>query len=199
VNQPLYPYIGTARDPGPLTSRYGVVPPDRRSWHGRLALGAVILLIGAILIGCDADPIEEVDVGDVTEGGQATILPGDETLSLTGEVQEILTESALTVTDEGSEDPLLVLVTPATIVNGTAVTLGGPAGGIGQILPPEGTLQVMGTIETFDSVALADRFGIVLNEELFASWEGEPVLIAEQVETSIPDGDLPAETGLESE
>ncbi len=105
----------------------------------------------------------------------------------------------MTVTDERSEEPLLVLLTPATIVNGTAVTLGGPTVDLVQLISPEGALRIVGTIDTFNSVALAERLGIVLNEDLFAPWEGDPVLVADQIDTFDLDAGLAAETGLESE
>ena len=205
MNRPHYQQLDPAPDPreGSGSDPPEEVPADRRSWSGPIvvaAVAAVMVISGAFLLtGCAADPIEEVDVGDVTQDGQASVRPEDETVSLSGEVDEILTESALTVTDEQSEEPLLVLLTPATIVNGTAVTLGGPAGGLAQLIPPEGTLQLVGTIDTFDSVALAERLGIVLNDDLFAPWEGDPVLIAKQVDTFDPDAGLAADTGLESE
>lgn len=200
MNRPLYQRIDPARDTG---EGLGPDPPGgtplaRRScggWIVALTVTATILVAGAFLLtGCSAEPIEEVGVEDVTEDGQA-VHPEDETVSLTGEVDEILTESAVTVTDERSEEPLLVLLTPATIVNGMAVTPGGQPGGIGQVISPEGTLQIIGTIDTFDSLALAEQLGIVLNEELFAPWEGDPVLIAAQVETFDPVADLAADTG----
>lgn len=203
MNQPLHPPIQPAPDPGgPRPPAPDAdLPPARRSWSGRLSKVAVAALATTLLIltGCDADPVEEVDVADVAEDGQATGLPEGGTVSLTGDVHEILTESALTVTGERSEDPLLVLLTPATIVNGAAVTLGGQPQGLAQVVPSEGMLQVIGTIDTFDSVALAERLGIVLNEELFSPWDGDRVLIAEQVDTFDVDGGPAAETGLESE
>ena len=200
MNQPLFPPIDPARGPGGHQSLDSDrdLPPDRRFGSGWLLAGGVAILLvvaGAFLLtGCDAQPVEEVDVGEVTEDGQATELPEDKIVSLSGEVKEVLTESALTVTDEQSEEPLLVLLTPATIVNGTAVTLGGQPGGLAQLIPPEGTVRFVGTIDTFDSVALAERLGIVLNEELFAQWEGDPVLIAQQVDTLDAEAEPAAET-----
>lgn len=204
MNQPRYHIdplraLGEPQPPDPSDD----VPPDRRSWNDRLsvvAATAVILVAGAFfLTGCGADPVEEVAVGDVTENGQATTPPEDETVSLSGDVDEILTESALTVTDTRSEEPLLVLLTPATIVNGTAATLGGQTGSLAQIIPPDGTLQLIGTVDTFDSVALAERLGIVLNDDLFAPWDGQPVFIADQVETFDIGGELAADPDTEAE
>ena len=203
MNQPVYPPTERVphpgRDPGPDPPTTG--PPGRllSTWLV-VAVVVAFVLIGTafVLLGGGADPIEEVAVDDVTEGGAAMASGGDETVSLTGEVDEILTESALTVTGGGSGGPLLVLLTPATIVNGTATTLGGQPGGIAGVVPPEGTVQLVGTVDTFDSDALAERLGIVLNDELFAPWQGEPVLIAGQVETFDPDAD-PATTSLASD
>lgn len=160
-----------------------------------LIVAAVVLVAGAFVVaGCDADPVEEVDVADVTEeDGPASAPPEDEAVTLSGNVVEILTETALTVTDEQSAEPLLVLLPPTAMVNGTTWTLGAQPG-LAQIIPPEATLQLFGTIETFDSAELAERLGIVLNEELFAPWEGESVLIAQQVDTFDPEGDVAAET-----
>ena len=62
-----------------------------------------------------------------------------------------------------------------------------------------GQRPTVGTIETFDSVVLAERLGIVLNEELFAPWEGDPVLIADLVETFTLDAAPTADTDLGSE
>lgn len=197
VNQPLFPPSHPTRDTGRPLPRdpNGDVPPARRSWW----ILALVTVAAFVLTGCDSEPVEEVGVGDVTGNGQASVQPEDGSVSLSGEVAEILTESALTITDEGSEGPLLVLLTPATIVNGTAVTLGGQPGGLAQVLPSEATLQFVGTIETFDSGVLAERLGIVLNDELFAPWEGDPVLIAEMVETFTLDAAPAADTNLGSE
>jgi hypothetical protein len=193
--QPADPSADPRRDlgPGPPIDD----PPERRSWTGwlvGLAIVVVIAVAGAlVLTGCAAEPVEEVDVADVTED-QPAASREDETVSLTGDVDEILTESALTVTDAQSEEPLLVLLTPMTTVNGTTVTLGGQPGGVAQVIPPEGTLQLVGTIDTFDSATLSEQLGIVLNDELFAPWDGEPVLITQQVETFDPDADAAAAT-----
>jgi hypothetical protein len=203
VNQPLYHQVDPTRVPGgrPEADPTHDHSPEHRPWGvwiGVMAVAAVIVVLGAVfLVGGAADPIEEVAIADVTKDAEPAAQPEGQTVMLSGDVGEILTESALTVTDEGSDETLLVLLTPATIVNGTAPILGGQPGGIGQVIPPAGTLQVFGTIDTFDSGALAERFGIVLNPELFASWEGDPVLIADQVETFAPDADLAAGLGSE--
>ncbi len=205
MNQPLYqptdPSGVPRRDRAPGPS--GDIPPDDRSRTGRiiaLAIVGTLVVAGAFLVvGCSAEPVEEVDVADVTEDGPAAASPGDETVSLAADVEEILTESALTVTDQQGGDPLLVLLTPMTIVNGTTVTLGGQPGGLAQVIPPEGTLQLVGTIDTFDATALAERLGIVLNDELFAQWDGDPVLIAQQVDTFASDAGATADPSPGSE
>jgi len=202
VNHSRYRHIDPAQGPGGSPPFDSNEQADRRSWSRRfpvVAATAVILVAGAFsLAACDADPVEDVAVGDVTENGQATIPPEDETVSLSGDVVEILTESALTLTDEQSEEPLLVLLTPATMVNGTTPTLGGQPG-LAQVIPPEGTVQLVGTIDTFDSAELAERLGIVLNDELFAEWDGQPVFIADQVDTFDPDAELTADPESGSE
>lgn len=192
------PALAPGTGPEPPSER----PPAHRPRRGRMLLAVVTaaLLVagGPVLAGCDADPVEEVDVADVTEEDAASVPPEDDTVSLSGEVVEILTESALTVADEQSDDPLLILLPPTAMVNGTTWTLGAqPA--LAQVIPPEATLQLLGTIETFDSAELAERLGIVLNEELFAPWEGESILIAQQVDTFDPENDVEAEASPEAE
>lgn len=151
------------------------------AWAAIAVIVALFVVIGVFLFmtaQAPADPIEEVGVADVAD--DAAIASGD-SVDVAAEVEELLTEQAMTIRDDEGGEPLLVLVPPTALVNGMGPGTG--AAPAGQFLPSEGFVQVLGTVESFDRAAMADELGIVLNEELFASREGQPVIVADQIET----------------
>ena len=142
-----------------------------------LLVSAVLLSLG--LMACE--PAEETAVEEVLESPAAVMGEG---VTVSGEVDTLLTERALTIRDEGSGDPLLVLVRPTAIMNG--INPAGVLEPVGQIVRSGDTVQIIGTVESFDREAMAEDLGMVLNEELFDAWDGSEVLIADQLDVSIP-------------
>ena len=167
--------------------------PARTSWGFWAMVAIVVIAIAlgaAFLVGQGAgDPAEEVAVADVVDDSPGPEI--QEPVVVEGEVGEFLTDRAMTLTDPGAGEPLLVLVRQTAMING----VGYPGGmvPIDQIVPPERPVQVLGVTQTFDRERMADDLGIVLNEELFETWQGGRVLLAEQIDIVVDATPLPSE------
>jgi hypothetical protein len=146
----------------------------------RLLLVPAVLLT-LVLVACE--PAQETAVDEVLESPASMMGQG---VTVSGEVDTLLTERALTLRDEGSGGQLLVLVRPTAIMNGINPT--GVLEPVGQIIQSGDTVQIIGTVDQFEREAMAEDLGMVLNEELFASWDGGEVLVADQLDVSIPAG-----------
>jgi hypothetical protein len=147
----------------------------KRIWL--LLVPALLLSLG--LLACE--PAEETAVEEVLQSPASVM---GESVTVSGLVDTLLTERALTISDEGSGDPLLVLVQPTAVLNGINPT--GVLEPVGQIVRSGDTVQIIGTVESFDREAMAEDLGMVLNEELFDPWEGSEVLVADQLDVAIP-------------
>jgi hypothetical protein len=175
----------------------GVSPPEERpggtSWGlwATVAIIVIVIAVGAaLLVGQGAgDPAEEVAVADIADD---TSEPDtDESLVVEGQVDEFLTDRAMTLTDPNTDEPLLVLVRQTAMING----IGYPGGmvPIDQIVSSDRPVQILGTVQTFDRERMAEELGIVLNEELFETWQGQRVLLAEQIDSVVDATALPEE------
>jgi hypothetical protein len=174
---------------------------------------ALVAVIGVFLL-MGSDPPQRVAIADLEE--QASPMAG-ETVTVEGEVEETLSEQALTVREPGSDESLLVIVTLATMVQGAEPVAdpvdpldaqADPLGGVGQVdpaadlepvipvLPSSGPVRVVGTVGTFDRAALSDELAITFDEDLFAAWDGRPCLLADRIETDFDPSTIPPETPL---
>jgi hypothetical protein len=172
----------------------GPWPEDRpagTSWSLWAIVAIIVIAIGlgaAFLVGQGAgDPAEEVALADVADDTSEPETEGS--VVVEGEVDEFLTDRAMTLTDPQADEPLLVLVRQTAMING----IGYPGGmvPIDQIVPPERPVEILGTVQTFDRERTAEELGIVLNEELFDTWEGRRVLLADRLDSVVDATALP--------
>lgn len=194
-------------DPRPRWSRDG-----ERSWFGwGLVVVVALVAVIAVFLLMANEPPQRVAIADLEE--QASPMTG-EAVTVEGEIEETLSEAALTVTEPGGDESLLVIVTSATIVDGMAPVPdpvdpfageGDPLGGVGQVdpgtesepampvIPSSGPVRVIGTVGTFDGAALSEDLAVTLDEDPFASWEGSPYLLADRIDTEFDPSTIPPE------
>lgn len=201
-------------DPGPTDPRSRWSRDGERSWLGWGVVIAAVIVVVAVVVFVSSEPPQRVAIADLEE--QASPMAG-ESVTVEGEVEETLSEQALTMREPGNDESLLVIVTSTTMVQGSAPVadpvdpLGvqaDPLGDAGQVdpatelepvlpvIPSSGPLRVVGTIGTFDREALADELGVALVEDRFAPWEGSPYLLADRIETDFDPSTIPPETPL---
>lgn len=155
-------------------------------WWVALVLGA-LLVLGAIVVwlGGGADDTLEtrtVSVSDVLEDGESMI--GDRAV-LTARIDELLTDRALAVGSDMAAAEVLVIVAPDATVRGyglgTGVARPLP---VGETYETGNVVQFTGTLRSFDRTEMADEYGLVLNEELFSEFEGDPALIVDRLDVA---------------
>lgn len=178
----------------------GIQPPDSEAdgfdGHGPLGIGwrwwaiiAAITLtfIVAAIFAFDGEPAEARTVSAAAIVSQPDRYEGDRVV-VSGQVDELLTDRAVALDSEGSADSLLLLIEPTALIKGYGVAAPMPAS-----LPSGGAyqagaeLEATGTVRDFDRAALSDELGLVLNDELFGAWEGEPAVVVDQVGVTTPD------------
>jgi len=148
-----------------------------------VAIGAVVLFL-AVLANQPRVPAAALSKIVSEPGGYV-----GEQVVVSGQVQDLLTHRAFTLGSASSGGSLLVLVEASAVVN--AAGEAGDAGLTGYVAQLHGPLyraqasvKLVGTVERFDRAALADQLGMVLNAELFGRFEGQPVLLVEQLDTT---------------
>jgi hypothetical protein len=178
----------------------GVPPPDTTgTLDGRRSGGAswgwivaailaviVVVLIGWWLWQGGDSPVRETrsaSLGAILEEPEGF---ADDRVVVSGQVERLLTENAVALSNDFVEAELLVLTPPGAFVDpggGVAAPggVGAPAGGLGTVSPfLEGQfVQITGTIRTFDAAALTEEYGLVLAPELFEPFEGEAAVVTE--------------------
>ena len=174
------------------------------SWLG-WGVVFIVALVAAVVVflSITSEPPQRVAIADLED--PASPMTG-ESVTVEGEVDEKLSEQALTVRDGESDEPLLVIVHPGAIIDGTAPVadqmdpLGGadpdPVTGPGQVapvtvIPSSGPVRIVGMVDTFDRAIVSEGLGITLSEGMFGSFEGDPYLRAEVIETSFDPSTLP--------
>jgi hypothetical protein len=113
-------------------------------------------------------------------------------VTVTGSVDELLTDQALTVSNAG--ETVLVLVPPDAVLNGLSPV--GLVGTAGRVIAPGDHVDVAGTIWSFDRVSLSEEHGLILHERLFAPWQGTFVVVADEVQAGTAEdeaGEQPAD------
>jgi hypothetical protein len=110
---------------------------------------------------------------------------------VSGRVERLLTENAMTLGSDLVEGELLVVTPPGAFVNGAGGAAGAGGGGLGGVAAPAGGgagtglflegqfVQITGTVRQFDSAQMTEEWGLVLAPELFEQFEGGPVLVTE--------------------
>lgn len=171
------------QQPGPARNA-----PLGFSWGWWAALGALVvaLILGAVLVfgGSSDGTINTESVSAAAVVAEPNAYEGDRVV-VTGRIDELLTDGAMTVGSDLAPTDLLVLVEPNALVGGYLV--GAPMAAplpVGTTYETGDVVQVAGTIRDFDRDAMADELDLVLNDELFDTWEGQPVLVVDQLDVA---------------
>lgn len=152
---------------------------NNRSVAAPLALATVVALVA----GCSNDsagPEQGTDVEDVAEAepeeGEGAQLLG-QNVTVSGEVDEVVDEGAFRVGgDDLGGDSALVLSQSGSFDDlGTDVNEG--------LVEDDTVVQVTGTVREFDLAAFEEEFGVDYDDELYEEFEGEVVIVADQVST----------------
>jgi hypothetical protein len=198
-----------------VTYTDGTPPPDTNgTLYGRRRDGAswgwmvaailaviVVLLIGWWLWQGGDSPVREtrsVSLGAILEEPESFV---DDRIVVSGQVERLLTENAMALSNDFVEAELLVLTPPGAFLDPGGGVAGpgvaAPAGGTGMVAPfLEGQyVQITGAIRTFAAEALTEEYGLVLAPELFEPFEGEAVVVTEffDIATSGPQFAAPVE------
>lgn len=147
------------------------------------AVAAAILALPALL---RPQPVETAAIGGILGDPGAYV---GQRVAVTGRVDELLTHRALTLAGTSSDRPLLVLMDEPAVVNAYEQAADGGLSGYvpeahGPLYREQTLVQLTGTVARFDRASLAGRLDIVLDARLFAPYEGAPVLIVDQLDTS---------------
>ena len=154
-------------------------PGRGRGWLAALGIGALIAF-GAVVVvgGASSSPPAEASVAQIVD--EPAAFEGDRVAS-DGEVDELLTDRALVVQGERADDELLVIIRSTAYVSGSPMTPTMPFG-IPDLVSDEDEVRFTGVVDEFDQERMADELGIVLNDDLFERWEGEPSIVVDRLE-----------------
>ena len=174
----------TAAAVGPLTRRSG---PGGIAWGWWAALAVLVIaviIIGAMLL-VDGDQREELTPRSIAELVAEPSEHVGERVAVTGRVEALLTDRALAIGSDLAQDDLLVLIDTGAAISGYAyprtAIIPVPAGEFYEV---GDVAQFVGEVREFDRVALAEELDLVLNEELFAAWEGKPVAVMDRLDVA---------------
>jgi len=130
---------------------------------GFVALG----LSGLLLTSCETQNLSQAEQENVTSedvAGDAAALVGQE-ITVRNVVSDVVGNESFTI-DAGTGEPVLV-------VNATGQPFQLPGADI--------PIQTTGTVEQFAADTLEQQYGVVLDRELYADYEGQPAIIAESL------------------
>jgi hypothetical protein len=100
-----------------------------------------------------------------------------------GRVDEPLTDRTLVMTDaeQRTRADMLVLVEPSALISSDASTpnVGGPPG---VLVDPSDAVTISGVVHESDRRSMPEDLSIVLDEELFAGWQGRPTFVADRLD-----------------
>lgn len=167
------------------------IPPQPAGWRtlGPLwwlvaGLGLFVLLVAALWFAFDdgAQGTRNLSVSDVVEDGDSMV--GEQAV-LTGRIDELLTDRALAVGSDLAAADVLVIVSPDALVRGYGLATGGSLPlTVGETYETGNVVQFSGTVQEFDRARMIDEYDIVLNEEIFAQYEGEPALVVDRLDVA---------------
>jgi hypothetical protein len=154
-------------------------PPGRgRTALSALAIGALVAIGAVVVVGnFSSSPPDEVSVAQIVE--EPAAFEGDRVAS-DGEVDELLTDRALVVEDEGTGDELLVVIGSTAFVSGypTSPTVPLVAS---DFVSDQDDVRFTGVVDEFDREQMANELGTVLHDGLFEPWEGEPSIVVSRL------------------
>lgn len=174
---------GAPLDERQASARRGPFGIDWGWWVAFAAL-ALVVILGAVMMFGEPNSDTTQSVGTAAIVNEPDEYQGDRVV-VTGRIDELLTDGAMTMGSDLAPRDLLVLIEPAAYVGGYGI------GGAMTAPLPVGTtyetgdvVQVSGTVRDFDRTAMSDELGLVFNDELFDSWEGEPALVVDRLDVA---------------
>lgn len=169
---------------GPATRSSGPGGIHRGWWAALAVLLIAVIAIGAMLL-VDGEQREEFTPRSIAELVTEPSQHIGERVAVTGRVDELLTDRALAIGSDLAEDDLLVLINTDATIRGYAyprtAVIPVPAGEFYEV---GDVVQFIGEVRDFDRDALAEELDLVLNDELFATWDGRPVVIMDQLDVA---------------
>ncbi len=169
------------------------IPPQPAGWRGLnpiwllvAGVGTLVVILAAVLwlasSGDDAQETRNLSVSDVVAEGGSMV--GEQAV-LTGRIDELLTDRALAVGSDLAPDHVLVVIAPDALLRGYGLATGGSLPvTVGETYEAGNVVQFAGRLEEFQRDQMAEEFGIVLNEEIFAEFEGEPALVVDRLDVT---------------
>lgn len=154
-------------------------PPGR----GRVSLAALgigaLVAFGAIVVvgGSSGGPPTEASVAQIVD--EPAVFEGDRVTS-DGEVDELLTDRALVVQGDVTDEELLVVIRSTAFVGGYPGSATVPFA-ISDLVGHGDEVRFTGVVDEFDQEQMTDELGIVLNDGLFERWEGEPSIVVDRL------------------
>jgi len=162
------------------------------SWSrvaGVIALAAAVIGVVAVLLLAlgSARPVAAASVRGILAEPDSYV---GQRVAVSGQVGQLLTHRALTLDADQPQGSLLVVVEQSALAGAydTDAAWGYVPQPHGPLYTPGYQVQLIGTIEQFDRVALTDRLSMVFNADLFGRFEDQPVLLVEQLDLTAPDG-----------
>lgn len=141
-------------------------------WTERTLQRVVLLLLGAVLLaGCQGQSDSQIQtrLQDLLDSPSDHI---GETVSVSGEVNEVFTPRSFTIGGSGFGRQLLIVSTePITPVEGRTEEI--PA-------VEDDIVQVIGVVQRFDSTKFAQEYNLNLQQDVASEYQGEPVVVALQ-------------------
>lgn len=154
-----------------------------------VAIIAVVTVGALILMENDADAEPQPALGSTSRSISEIINDPeavmDERVTTSGRVEELLTDRAFAVGSDLATGSVLVLMEPTTSVFGYGIGAPGvPPLPAGEAYDVGDVVQVTGTIREFDRDSLSDELGLVLNDQIFDTWEGDPALVIQRLDVA---------------
>lgn len=154
-------------------------PPGRgRASLAALGLGALIA-VGAVLVvgGSSGSSPTEASVAQIVDA--PATFEGDR-VTTDGEVDELLTDRALVVQGDVTDEELLVVIRSTAFIGGYPGSATVPFA-IADLVGDGDDVRFTGVVDEFDQEQMTDELGIVLHDGLFERWEGEPSIVVDQL------------------
>lgn len=164
-------------------------------WIAAIVVAIIAIVVVGALILIDDDAADDAlpalgatssSVSEIVGDPDALL---DERVTTSGRVEELLTDRAFAIGSDLATGSVLVLMDPASTVAGYGIGAPGVAPlPAGEVYDEGDVVQVTGTIREFDRDALSDELGLVLNDEIFDRWEGNPALVIERLDVATVGG-----------
>lgn len=137
---------------------------------GLLILGLILYFLYSLF-----NNQEDSQLSQITQNPDDFI---NQTVDVRGEVDEVIGSRAISLNSPNATDPNVLVISKAPIV---------PVGGGDDesMFTNEDRVRVVGEVRRFSLRDVEEELGSDLIDEEFEDWEGEPVIIAENIERNL--------------